>query len=253
MMGKLTEKQIEQAAQVSFDADEGSFKWKHISPEMRRLASDWRTRMVAAAPFLQYAPTAPGAPLSNAERDQVVCISNTGVSAGTFHAFDVVLAKRNTAEPERISALLKQRDQLDAIASNPDWILAPDGMTAEQHIAAGGRFADPRGVIHATMQGDKDEMWLWVLPNPREAALASGMVSLDAVEKAISAYLLDEHGWNVGDALFAASKIRARLSPPKTLQERIEERFRSARDNDDVYTPDALAAIAMEELEKEQK
>jgi len=45
---------------------------------------------------------------------------------------------------------------------------------------------------------------------------------LDAVEKAVGAYLLDEHGWNVGDALFAVSKLRARLKPSeKTPEERV--------------------------------
>lgn len=46
---------------------------------------------------------------------------------------------------------------------------------------------------------------------------------LDAVEKTISAYLLDDHGWNVGDALFAASKVRARLAPKPVERVTIEE------------------------------
>ena len=52
----------------------------------------------------------------------------------------------------------------------------------------------------------------------------AGMVSLDAIEKCVGAYLLDEHGWNVSDALFAASKVRARLTAPsKTPEEKVHE------------------------------
>jgi hypothetical protein len=72
------------------------------------------------------------------------------------------------SEQKLISNLVKQRDQLVAIASNPDWILAPDTMSPEQHIAAGGQYADMAGKIHSSIQeNDGTEMWLWVLPNPR--------------------------------------------------------------------------------------
>jgi hypothetical protein len=72
------------------------------------------------------------------------------------------------SEEKLIFNLVKQRDQLCAIASNPDWILAPDSMSPEQHIAAGGQFADMAGKIHPSIQeNDGAEMWLWVLPNPK--------------------------------------------------------------------------------------
>lgn len=59
-------------------------------------------------------------------------------------------------------------NQLIAIASNPDWILAPDNMPREQFVTAGGQFADMRGEIHPSIQDNNGtEMWLRVLPNPR--------------------------------------------------------------------------------------
>jgi len=124
-----------------------------------------------------YAPTAPGAPLTDDEWDEIRT-STTGFRTST----DAVLAKRNTAQP----------------------------------------------------------------------APADGIVSLDAVEMAIAAYLLDEHGWNVGDALFAASKIHARLSPPKTLRERIKDRFEMQKLVSSIWAPTTLTEIVMEEIAKER-
>ena len=69
-------------------------------------------------------------------------------------------------------SLLKQRIQLNAIATNPDWILAPDGMTSDQHIAAGGRFIDLGGAVRDSIQSDKHEMWMLVTPNPLKDRLA---------------------------------------------------------------------------------
>jgi hypothetical protein len=75
--------------------------------------------------------------------------------------------------------------------------------------------------------------------------------------KAAAAYLLDEHGWNVSDALFASSKIRARVedgSLPPTLQERITKRFQQAKlVNGAAWDPNTLAATVMEEIAKETK
>lgn len=84
---------------------------------------------------------------------------------------------------------------------------------------------------------------------------ADGMVSLDAVEAAILEECKSISWENTTACINAATfakEVRAYLCSPKMLQERIEERFRSARDNDDAYTPDALAVIAMEELAKER-
>jgi hypothetical protein len=94
-----------------------------------------------------------------------------------------------------ISNLVKQRDQLCAVAGNPDWILMPDGMLQEQFIAAGGRFADMNGGIHPSIQeNDGTEMWLQVLPNPK-------VIALKAWKRQ---YLLVESQWDehaVGRAL----------------------------------------------------
>ena len=53
------------------------------------------------------------------------------------------------------------------------------------------------------------------------------------VEKDITAYLLDEHGWNIGDAIFAASKIRARLTPTPEPVERVTIKPYPGKDGND--------------------
>ena len=155
-------------------------------------------------------PTAPGAPLSQNEREEISrSIQDKGhdlPSRVFFNVVDAVLAKRNTAQHAPIASV-----------AQADW--------DDQHGRRNKENSEP----------------------------VSGMVSLDAVEKALRDVLSSARSLTAHEVNTAVMMLRARLSPPKTLQERIEERFRSARDNDYAYTPDALAAIAMEELEKEQK
>lgn len=92
-------------------------------------------------------------------------------------------------------SLAQQRAQLIAIAGNPNWILAPDGMTAEQHLAAGGQFADSKGAIHASMHEDTEgEMWMLVVPNP----LAERVRVLEGALKAVQMHIEGETAYSKG-------------------------------------------------------
>ena len=149
---------------------------------------------------LQYAPTAPGAPLSDEEKQEISPVLPAGYMGSWISALwrkiDAVLAKRNTA-----------------------------------------------------------------LPAP-----ADGMVSLDEVEKAIAAYLTSEQGWLSAAAKVAANRICARLSPPKTPEERVTVKYRVLCCDYGVWKDDLLfdsckredsanymAAGLIAELAKEQK
>jgi len=117
-----------------------------------------------------------------------------------------------------ISNLVKQRDQLCAVAGNPDWILAPDGMPQEQFVAAGGQFADMKGGIHPSIQdNDVTEMWLWVLPNPKVIALKVQVEEVEessgemkhhtrVLKKAVDSLLTERDGdiGNIDDTLLEA-------------------------------------------------
>jgi hypothetical protein len=60
---------------------------------------------------------------------------------------------------------------------------------------------------------------------------------------------LNRNSRPVIDAILAARRAHIKAKP-KTLQDRIEERFARQRDSEDSYTPDALAVIAMEEINR---
>ena len=79
---------------------------------------------------------------------------------------------------EQISRLLAQRTQLELLAHNPAWILAPDEMaqSLELFVAAGGKFFDREGKIHHSGDVETwDEEWLWVLPNPLVGKLVGAL------------------------------------------------------------------------------
>ena len=97
-----------------------------------------------------------------------------------------------------------------------------DAVTAAYKVATAGMAHEVKCRTCGATQLDNQCASCHQSALDNAATFPAGMVSLDAVEKCVGAYLLDEHGWNVGDALFAASKVRARLTDPsKTPEERV--------------------------------
>lgn len=92
-MGKLTEQQIENAKQAWREAYQKSRgeTWFETSEDI----------LAAIAPHVQYAPTAPGAPLSDEEKRGISPVLPVGYMGSWISALwmkiDAVLAKRTTA------------------------------------------------------------------------------------------------------------------------------------------------------------
>ena len=197
-MEKLTKEQIENASQISYDlgALSSEVKWDEASDFIKNI---WRLRMVAAAPFLQCAPTEPGAPLSQEDKAEILRRTFTTMTESMAMMFDVVdsILARRTVRKEEPAKLDGDVIERAAKAGNAACGLQTDDVDSVNRLFTA---AAARVIVQ-----DRDAKW----------------------EKATAAYLLDEHGWNVGDALFAASKIRARIeAKPKTPEERVTIRER---------------------------
>ena len=202
-MEKLTEEQIESAASLmkgfaaSFNQGANSVPWSDTQSSVKAL---WRShaKHVLEESILQYAPTEPGAPLTDEEWAEI-CEAlrlRSSLWKKDKREVDAVLARRSVRreEPAKLDGDVIERA---AKAGNAACGLQTDDVDSVNRLFTA---AAARVIVQ-----DRDAKW----------------------EKATAAYLLDEHGWNVGDALFAASKIRARIeAKPKTPEERVTIRER---------------------------
>lgn len=120
-----------------------------------------RTKQQSEVPTLNYV----GESRPNPGNPKDLCCSICGallvcLSCGNYR--DERIAKLEI----EVASLRQQRSQLTLLASSQEWTLAPDGMTAEQHAAAGGAFFDREGAVHLIGEREPDgEYWLWVVPN----------------------------------------------------------------------------------------
>ena len=223
-MGKLTPKQIETARDLIY---RGNLE-NHIE-ELARV--------------LQYAPTEPAAPLTPQEKDEIWHDLRIPCRDIVFARVDEVLAKRPTVQPFASTAQADWEDQHRGTQPAPvDSDLVERAIAALEDVLDENIIERHKGTLHNAVsavirliQQDSNARW----------------------SKAAAAYLLDEHGWNVSDALFASSKIRARVedgSLPPTLQERITKRFQQVKlVNGAAWDPNTLVATVMEEIAKETK
>ena len=107
-----------------------------------------------------------------------VTVFNARPQGSPQELVEAVLASAHAAalaeQHAKIQSLKQQRAQLELLARNQEWTLAPDGMTADQHAAAGGAYFDREGVVHQIGEREPDgECWLWVVPNAFKQAIDS--------------------------------------------------------------------------------
>lgn len=184
--------------------------------------------------------TAPGAPLSGEDWDDICSSFPAGFGPAwtkNIHSkIDAVLAKRNTAQPippqsqqDAETCALWRKVQVERSAERTTQIC---GNLAEKAYNAFMRASDkPWDAVVRVIQKDRDARWMESIATEAE-----------------------EHGVLTGVVGEFIAGAHERIEAPPTLQERITERFKTQRCiNSSVWNPAELAAIAVEEIAKEQK
>ena len=188
-MEKLTKEQIENASQISYDlgALSSEVKWDEASDFIKNI---WRLRMVAAAPFLQCAPTEPGAPLTDEEWEEIC--QTLGLASSLWKKdkakVDRVLARRTVRKEEPAKL---DEDAIERACAAYEYAKDQD------YSGTPGEKSDCMTAAARVIVQDRDAKW----------------------EKAIRA---DYNEGSIASADREVAKLRARIeAKPKTPEERV--------------------------------